>query len=149
MPIYATSVSIDAPPEDVWRVLSNVTQWPLWTPTVTEVTALEGPELRVGSRFRVTQPKLRPATWTVTSAVSNSGFVWESSALGMVMVAEHLIEAVASGRTQVHLSFAFRGLLGAVLGRISKALVESYLATEATSLRKHVEDLPTQQSRHH
>ena len=149
MPIYSTSVSIDATPENVWRVLSNVTQWPLWTPTVTGVTALEAAELRVGSRFRVTQPKLRPATWTVTRAVANSGFVWESRSLGMVMVAEHSIEPAAGGRTRVYLSFAFRGILGAVLGRISKTLVESYLATEADSLRKHAEDLHTQQSRRH
>ncbi len=144
MPIYAASVVIDAPPENVWRVLSGVTRWPIWTPTVTEVVAIDASELRVGGRFRVTQPKLRPATWTVTRSVVNSCFAWQSSAPGMVMVAEHMIEPSANGQTRVDLTFAFRGMLGAVLGRSSKTLVESYLATEAASLREHVERLRLQ-----
>lgn len=146
MPVYTASVVIDAPAETVWRVLSDITQWPAWTPTVTGVIPFDTAELRVGSRFKVTQPKLRPATWTVTIAVVNAGFVWESSTSGMVMIAEHLIKPCVNGQTRVNLSFAFRGMLGAVLGWWSKALVASYLATEADSLRRHVEGLRMQPS---
>ena len=140
MPLYTTSVLIDAPRDNVWHVLSDVTKWPLWTPTVTSVSTLDGSELHVGRRFTVTQPKLRPATWTVTSVNPSAGFVWESRVPGMVMIAEHMIEPVVGGQTRVDLSFEFRGLFGAVLGRLSKSLVQSYLDTEADSLRKKVED---------
>jgi hypothetical protein len=103
------------------------------------VAPLDGPQLQVGRRFRVTQPKLRPATWTVTNVVVNGGFAWESRSPGMAMVARHLIETSGTGQARVTLTFEFRGVLGALLGRLSKTLVESYLATEASSLRTHVE----------
>lgn len=146
MLVYRTSALINASPENVWRVLSDVMNWPAWTPTITEVTALGARELRVGSRFKVLQPKLRPATWTVTSAVANSGFVWESSGPGIKTIAEHVLEPAANDQTRVNLSFAFQGLLGAVVGRLSKSLVESYLSTEANSLRKQVEEMRSQEA---
>lgn len=66
MPTYEASISIAAPRESVWRVLSAVAAWPEWLPTVTSVQALDGDPLKLGSRYTVRQPKLRPATWVVT-----------------------------------------------------------------------------------
>lgn len=37
MPCFSTTTSISAPPARVWAVLSQVTQWPGWTPTVESV----------------------------------------------------------------------------------------------------------------
>jgi hypothetical protein len=139
MPVHRTSTCIDAPPQIVWPVLANVTLWPQWTPTVSAVDPLDGPDLQVGRRYRLTQPKLRPATWTVTDVLVNGGFTWESRSPGMTMVAKHVIEPSGIKQTHVTLTFEFRGVLGALLGRLSKALVESYLTTEASSLRTHIE----------
>lgn len=138
---YESSASINAALEIVWRALSDVTHWDHWTPTVTKVQALDQSELGLGNRFKVHQPDLRPAIWSVTAIQTPSSFTWESRSPGMVMIAEHTLQRSAAGRTELTLRFSFRGVLGAIFGRLSKSLVEGYLATEAVSLRRHVEAL--------
>ena len=60
---------VDAPPEVVFAVLSDVERWPEWTPTVTRVERLgnAGAPLALGGRLRIVQPKVPPAEWTVTA----------------------------------------------------------------------------------
>ena len=41
---YSTSITINANPEAVWKVLSDVAHWHAWTPTVTKVEVLNTPE---------------------------------------------------------------------------------------------------------
>ena len=125
--------------ETVWRRLSDVVSWSQWTPTVTEVEALDGPDLKQGRRFRVHQPRLRPAIWSVTLMEAPSSFTWEARAPGVVMIAEHILERTASGRTGLTLTFSFQGVLGPLIGWSYRKLVQSYLDTEADSLRRHAE----------
>lgn len=40
MPSYEATIVIDAPVEHVWSVPAEVSQWPLWLPTVTSVEPL-------------------------------------------------------------------------------------------------------------
>ncbi len=58
---------------------------------------------------------------------------------GMHMLAEHHVRAVNANQTEVTLSFAFQGFLGEIMGRLYRNMVESYIATEAQSLKKRVE----------
>jgi uncharacterized protein YndB with AHSA1/START domain len=136
---YEASASIAAPREAVWRVLSNVSAWPGWTPTVLTVEALDAPELEVGHRFRVHQPKLRPAIWTVTAVDPPARFTWESRMLGLVMTADHSVDVIADRASKLTLRFTFGGLLGAIVGPMNRRMVESYMAQEAESLRKRLE----------
>ena len=139
MPKYSTSISIDADQESVWKVLSDVAHWSEWTPSVTKVEILDQPELKLNNHYKVFQPKLQPATWTVTALVPPASFVWESSMPGMHMIAEHMVRAVNANQAEVTLSFAFHGFLGEIMGRLYRNMVESYIATEAQSLKKRVE----------
>jgi len=63
-------VIINASPAAIWQVLADVERWPTWTPTVLEVEPLTSnghkAGLKVGARYRVVQPKLRPAVYEVT-----------------------------------------------------------------------------------
>jgi len=137
---YSTSISINANQEAIWKVLSDVAHWHEWTPTVTKVEILDEPELKLNNRYKVFQLKLQPAVWTVTALAAPVSFVWESSAPGMHMIAEHTVHAVSADKSNVMLTFAFHGFLGEIIGRLYGKIVESYIATEAQSLKKSIEN---------
>jgi uncharacterized membrane protein len=136
---YESSTSIEAPVETVWRVLSDVLQWPKWLPTVSRVEPLNGKSLRVGSRFVVHQPKLRPATWTVSEIDEPHRFVWVARSPGIQLVAEHGVNQDSPATCRVVLRFSFGGILGGIIGRVFSAVTRRYLAQEAASLKQRVE----------
>jgi uncharacterized membrane protein len=140
MPKYSTSISINADQESVWKVLSDVAHWSEWTPTVIKVEVLDNAELKLNNHYKLYQPKLQPAVWTVTILTPPSNFIWESRMPGMHMIAEHIVHAVNANQTEITLSFAFQGFLGEIMGRLYRNMVESYIATEAQSLKKRVEN---------
>lgn len=71
---YETSLTIAAPAERVWALLSDVTRWPAWTPTVTSVET-EGHILSVGRTVRVKQPGRRATSYTVLDIHDGRSFV--------------------------------------------------------------------------
>jgi uncharacterized membrane protein len=135
---YSTSITINANPEAVWKVLSDVAHWHEWTPTVTKVEVLNTPELKLGNRYKVIQPKLQPAEWIVTE-LTTSNFTWESKAPGMHMVAEHFVKSINANQAEVTLTFAFNGWLGNFIGKLYGKMTPEYIQTEAQSLKKNVE----------
>ena len=135
---YSTSITINANPEAVWKILSDVAHWHEWTPTVTKVEVLNTPELKLGNRYKVIQPKLQPAEWIVTE-LTTSNFTWESKAPGMHMVAEHFVKSINANQAEVTLTFAFNGWLGNFIGKLYGKMTEEYIQTEAQSLKKNVE----------
>ena len=137
---YSTTLIINASQADVWKVLSDVAHWHEWTPTVSKVEVLDQPELKLGSRYKIYQPKLQPAVWTVTVLTPPSNFTWESRMPGMLMVADHILKPVNANQTELTLTFAFQRFLGEIIGKLYRNTVESYIATEARSLKKKVEN---------
>src|SRR5262245_5540765 len=112
MPAIASTVSNAASPERIWRVLADVARWPEWLPTVSAVEPLDSPDILIGKRYRLQQPKLRPAVWTVTEIEPLRKFTWESRSSGVRAVADHVIEQVTGERATVVLSVRFSGVLG-------------------------------------
>ena len=135
---YSTSITINASQEAVWKVLSDVAHWQAWTPTVIKVEVLNTPELKLGNRYKVIQPKLQPAEWTVTE-LTTSNFTWESKAPGVHMVAEHIVKSIHANQAEVTLTFAFNGWLGNLIGKMYGKMTSEYIQTEARSLKKNVE----------
>jgi uncharacterized protein YndB with AHSA1/START domain len=129
-----------APPSVVWEILADVEHWPDWTPTVINVTPVGNAGLRVGARYRVTQPKLRPAIYEVTECVPNQRFTWAQKLPGGALVADHRI-APRDGATEVELSFASQGLMANLVASLFSKLIREYVATEARSLKTHCEAL--------
>lgn len=136
---YESKIIINAPAHRVWKLLSDVTRWPQWLPTVTHVVALDGESIVVGARYRVQQPRLRPAVWAVTEVEDSRRFVWEAHLTGIRMVAGHAIVEKAPDVSEVILTFSFDGLLGGIVGRMYRSIVTGYLAQEATALKRAVE----------
>jgi uncharacterized protein YndB with AHSA1/START domain len=136
---YAVTDGIKAPPEAVWPVLADVARWPEWTPTVSRVEALDGPKLEKGSRFRVTQPRLRPAVWTVTVVSPPERFTWEARSPGVHLIAEHILEQDDPHTTRLELRFTFAGILGSILGVFLGKTAREYMSLEASRLKAEVE----------
>jgi uncharacterized membrane protein len=139
MLVYQSQSVINAGSHRVWKVLADVARWPQWLPTVTRVVPLDGESIVVGARYRVEQPKLKPAVWTVTEVQDQRRFVWKADLPGIRMVAEHTIVEKAPEVSEVVLSFSFGGLLGGIMGRMLRSIVTGYLAQEAAALKHAVE----------
>ena len=139
---FSITVEIPAPPPLVWSVLADVTRWTEWTASISRVQLLSPGPLQIGSRVRIHQPKLPPAFWRVTDLNPGASFTWVSRAPGVRVTAQHSAEAIADG-TRVILSIRYEGLLGGLLARWVGDLNESYLAMEASGLKKRCAALST------
>ena len=78
----AASIEIDAPAATVWDVFSDVMRWPEWTASVKSVVALDGPQLALGARFAIEQPRLPKVVWEVTAVDPGHSWTWRSRSLG-------------------------------------------------------------------
>jgi hypothetical protein len=129
-----------ARPDAVWQVLADVEHWRDWTPTVVEIKPLSDNGLTVGARYRVVQPKLRPATYEVTECMPNQAFTWMQKLPGGGMVADHRL-SFHDGSTEVELSFTSKGLLASIIGRVFSKLITDYVVIEAKSLKSRCDTL--------
>lgn len=133
-----TAVEVQASAEEVWAVLTDVTRWPEWTPSVQSIELLTGPVSGVGSKARIHQPKLRPAVWTVTTWEAGRRFRWTATSPGVAVMADHVITKTPSGCT-VTLGLRVTGVLGTVIGLIGRRLAFRYLQMEAAGLKARCE----------
>jgi len=147
---YTITTDIDAPPDVVFAVLTDIDRWPEWTATVTRVERLgdAGTPFGLGSRVRIIQPKVPPAEWTVTAFETGRGFQYRSHSPGATVEADHWIEPLDGGRrSRVTLTVTFSGFLGKLIGRLMRKLNESYIAQEAAGLKQESEKRAREQGR--
>lgn len=123
-----------ADPAIVWKVLADVEHWRDWTPTVLSIKPLSDIGLAVGARYRVEQPKLRPAIYEVTECIPECRFTWVQRFTGGEMIADHRIRPCGKG-SELELSFTSTGLLGSILGKLFSSVISSYVGTETSSLK--------------
>lgn len=135
---FSITVRIDAPPECVWQVMSDVERWPEWTPTVASIRRTNAGPLRIGARARIRQRWLRPAEWVVTALDEGRRFDWETRAPGLRVTARHVLES-NDGGTRAMLAVQFGGFLGGIVGRLTGSLNRRYLALEADGLKRRSE----------
>jgi carbon monoxide dehydrogenase subunit G len=133
------SIDIDAPPEIVWAVMSDVERWHEWTESVSRVDRLDGGAFGVGSRARVRQPGFAPALWQVTKFEPLRGFTWEMSSLGAHAVGDHRIVARAGGCT-VTLSVDMGGWLLRLVARRIRDVSRKFVEMEAQGLKRRCEE---------
>jgi uncharacterized protein YndB with AHSA1/START domain len=141
MASFSTAVEIAAPPERVWAVMTDVERWPEWTASTTSVVRNDAGPLRVGSRTRIHQPKLRAADWEVTAVEPGKSFTWVTRSPGVSVTGYHAVEAAARG-SRALVSIQFAGLLGPLIGWIMRGLNRRYLEMEAAGLKRRSEGSP-------
>jgi carbon monoxide dehydrogenase subunit G len=140
---FSITTEVEAPPDVVFAVMSDIERWPEWTPTVTRVERLgnAGTPLALGDRIRIVQPKVPPAEWTVTAIEPGRGFRIVARSPGATVEANHWAEATGAGdRSRVTLSVTFAGFLGRFIGWMMRGLNERYIAQEAAGLKRRSEE---------
>jgi uncharacterized protein YndB with AHSA1/START domain len=137
--ITQSSVQIDAPASLVWDVFSDVERWPEWTASITRLVALDGPGIAVGKRFEIKQPRMPKLVWQVTDVVPGASWTWVQKSPGGSAVAHHDVVASDENHTLVRQEIDQQGPVGAVLGRLMRAMTKRYLKLEAQGLKARSE----------
>src|SRR5260370_41068534 len=74
------TIDINAPPERVWAVMTEVERWPDWTESMKSVERLEEGPPALGSTANLRTRRPPTATlWTVTELTPERSFSWEST----------------------------------------------------------------------
>ena len=135
---FQVTVDVPAPPPRVWDVLCDIEHWPEWTASISSARSLDPGPFTVGSRIRITQPKLPPALWKITEwDESATRFTWVSTGPGIHVTARHTITPTPSG-SQVRLAIEYAGLFGPLLGWLIRDINQRYVNMEAAGLAKAV-----------
>ncbi|GGM32287.1 MULTISPECIES: SRPBCC family protein [Micromonospora] len=135
---HRTSVLTTAGPTELWRALTDPTEWPRWTASMTRVEALDGP-VAPGNRFRIVQPGLRPMVWTVTGYVDGSSYEWTASLPGVTSVAWHAVGSAPDGRFRIELGIRQSGPLAPLVGLLVGRRTRRYVDAEAEGLVRYAE----------
>lgn len=134
------SIPIAAPPAVVFGVWADVVRWPEWTASISRITPLGDAALAPGARFRVEQPKLRPAVYSVTRCEVGQRFTWAASAGGVRTVADHTLTPTDEGCV-AELLVTLDGWPLWFFGGWAQRMSEAYLELEAEGLRARAEGL--------
>lgn len=133
------SIKINAPQATVWEVVTDVEQWPRWTPTVTTIhLADEGP-LRLGSIVRIKQPGQPEAQWTVTEFAPKEYFAWESQRFGLKFRASHSIVSDGTHSTSI-LKLEATGIISILLYPLLRPAIDRALEEENKGLKQKCEE---------
>lgn len=136
---FEQSIEVDAPPQRVWDVLTDIDAWPRRIETVEEVELLTPPPIAIGSQVRLKQPKLGEGTWEVTAWDAPSSFEWRQKASGVASVAGHRVDELPGGRSRLSLTLEMSGLLVPIFGRMFKGLTNDYMSREAAGIKRAAE----------
>lgn len=135
------SIEIDAPPQLVWDVFSDVERWPEWTASVTSLTGQDGSALAAGKRFAIKQPGLQKLVWKVAEIEPGTSWTWVHRSPGVLVTARHYVAALPGGRTLVRQELDQRGVLGALVAQLTVKRTKRFLAMEARGLKARSEQL--------
>ncbi|MFE6968564.1 SRPBCC family protein [Isoptericola sp. NPDC057653] len=131
---YTVTAPVAAPAAVVWQVLADVEAMPTWTASMDAVRRLDGGPFGLGSRARVRQPGLPPATWVVDEWRPPEVFAWTSRAPGVRTTGRHEVRARGERRSEVTLSVRQDGVLAGLMWRWTGATARRYVDLEIAGL---------------
>ena len=122
------SIHIKASVPRVWEITTDIDQLPEVTPTIEKIRRLDPGELAVGDKFKVWQPHLVAAVWTVTEVDHKRRvFAW-SRRLGMSkLTATHRVKRHKKKGCLSELTLEVSGGLGP--GLVERAMRKGSLAS--------------------
>jgi uncharacterized membrane protein len=137
--ITDSRVAIGAPATVVWDVFSEVERWPEWTASITRLVALDGPEIAVGKRFQIKQPRMPKLIWEVTEVTPGQSWTWVQRSPGGLTLARHEVVGESAERTLVRQQIDQRGPIGVLVGLLMRRMTKRYLELEAGGLKTRSE----------
>ncbi|MCW3839003.1 SRPBCC family protein [Micromonospora yasonensis] len=136
---YAETITTTAGTGPTWAALANVTSYPRWTTSMSNVEPLDGPSLDVGNRFRIRQPGLPTTVWRVCELRPGASFAWDAHAPGVHTVAYHRVDGQSDGTTRISIGIRQTGALAWLVALLTAARTRRYLRMEAAGLRAAAE----------
>jgi uncharacterized protein YndB with AHSA1/START domain len=136
---FTAHATTSASPAQTWRALIDITDWPRWTPSYKSIERLDDGPVEVGSRARVRQPRLAPATYEVTEIDEGQNFTWTSKAAGARTVARHRLVPTANGGTRIELAAELSGWLTRPVKLFLGRRIQRYVSLEANGIKAAAE----------
>ena len=93
----------------------------------------EGP-LRIGSRARIHQPKMRTMIWTVTLLQTGREFTWECNTPGIRSIGGHRITLPVTGGVRLDLTVDLVGPLASAAHAFLGKRKQRYIDLEAAGM---------------
>lgn len=134
------TINVNARPETIFKVLTEIGNWNLWTKSVKSITLLNKNIFEKGTKVKIVQPKLLPTLWEVTEIEKDRSFTWVSTSLGFKMTAKHIIGLKDDG-TYVELITMHEGLLAGLIYKMTFGLTNQYMTMEIEGLKQEAENL--------
>jgi len=139
MKIISATILIDAPPLDVWAVLTDLSRYPEWNPLFREASG----EIAVGQRIKLRSAhpangRMMTVKPKIVTAEAGVELRWAASLPGIISGEHSFALTPAGGGTRVVQSESFRGLLVPLSGKVFTR-AEASFAELNDALKKRVE----------
>ncbi len=136
---YERRVRTSADPTRAWMAVADVTAYPRWTASMTDVSPLDGEVLAVGRRYRISQPGLPANLWQVTEVYEGESFTWTSSVPGVTTEAYHRVVGLPDGGSEITAGLRQTGRLAGIFGRLAGGKIRRSVDMEAAGLARAAE----------
>ncbi len=137
MPKIQDSVTVSAPIEKVWEVVTDFEARPKWAPRVQEVEILGGGPLKEGSDIRI-QVGRRAFIPKVVELRPRERLVLRAG--GAAVKADHIYEVASSGDgSTLTLTAQYGGPLGAIFGLLLRKQTRRDIADELSAMKRAIE----------
>jgi uncharacterized membrane protein len=135
---HQVRTTVDAAPEDIWRLYVDVERWPEISKNTSEVRRLDSGPLQVGSEAMVRQPGLPRARWRVTALDPGRSFTWETTSPGLTTTGDHIVEPGEAGSV-ITIGIRLRGPLAGVTEALLGRRVQRSITMEMEGFRQAAE----------
>jgi uncharacterized protein YndB with AHSA1/START domain len=137
MAFREASLETTASPAEVWRVWSDINQWPEWNPDMKE-SRLDGP-LKLGATGMINTRSGGKHDVVVTHYEDGHSFELESTALPATKMAIRATVTPLNGGTRITQGFEPRGLLAPIVGPMMSGTILKTFESVLGGLKQRVE----------
>jgi carbon monoxide dehydrogenase subunit G len=135
---WERTIEINANPARVWQIMSDVSKWPEWTPSIESVDQIAS-NMAIGSEAVVKAKGTPKAKWRVTEWNPGQNFTWVTSVRGAKTVGEHIIQPDGEGRSKATLAIEVKGFMASLFKPMIAKTITGNLELESQGLKRRAE----------